>query len=72
MTTTQSTRPSEPSERRKWDAGYAHGFDDNYIAPWEYPFYSPPFILGYLAGKADIDQLVEEADHARRNYGEYL
>jgi hypothetical protein len=45
----------------EWEEGRAYGFDDNYIEPWRYRFYSPAFILGYRVGKAEIDRLVEAA-----------
>ena len=58
--------------KAQWETGYAYGFDDNVIEHWRYPNYSHAFILGYRVGKAEIDQLVEEAWQANQRYGEYL
>jgi hypothetical protein len=61
MTTTHSTRPDDPQKAREWDTGYAYGFEDNRIQHWQRSSYSPSFLLGYDAGKAEIDELVEAA-----------
>ena len=55
--------------KREWEAGYAHGFDDNGIEPCRH---SQSFLLGYKVGKAEIDELIEEAVEARNRDGEYL
>ena len=52
----------------EWEKGYHFGFDDNYIESWCYRHYSKEYILGYLAGKAEIDRLVDDA--AQRRYFE--
>lgn len=56
----------------EWKAGYRHGFnwDDEeygYIETWKYCRYSKSYILGYRAGEAEIDRLVELA--FQRCYG---
>ncbi len=53
------------NEKVEWEAGYSHGFGDNYIETWRYRFFSKSFLLGYRAGKAEIDKLVDEAAQSR-------
>lgn len=55
-----------------WLEGYYYGFDDNYIKPWEYRYYSASFLAGYRAGKAEINELVEIVVQARNTGGEDL
>lgn len=45
----------------EWKRGYSYGFDDNYINPYDYRFYSATYTLGYEHGKAEINRLVERA-----------
>ena len=53
----------------EWQAGYHFGFQDNYIQWWQYRYYSRSFLLGWRAGKNEIDCLVDQA--AQSNYGNY-
>lgn len=43
----------------EWERGWAYGFDDNYIEPHRYRYYTTTFILGWRVGKAEIDHCVE-------------
>lgn len=61
MTTNHSSRPKDPQGKEKWDEGYAYGFDGNRIRYWHRSSYSLSFLLGYDAGKAELDELVEYA-----------
>ena len=72
MTTNHTSRPSDPTEQKKWDAGYAHGWDDKNIPYWRRSAYSPSFLLGYDVGKVEIDHAVEDAVEAKQRYGEWL
>lgn len=49
----------------EWKRGQAYGFNDNHIEAWQYRFYKPASILGWRAGKEEIDALVEEAAESR-------
>jgi hypothetical protein len=49
----------------EWEKGYQYGFDDNYIESYRYQYYSKTFILGWAAGKAEIDRCVEIAAESR-------
>lgn len=53
--------PSDPSVLAEWKEGYQYGFDDNYIEPYRYEYYSETFILGYISGQNEIDRLVDQA-----------
>lgn len=58
--------------REEWERGYQHGFHwdlDDYgaIQPYQYGFYSKTYLLGYRAGEAEIEELVDQA--RERNYG---
>lgn len=59
----------------KWQKGREHGFQSDYpdvgrIPPWAFDHYNPTYILGYEAGKAEIDRLVDEAALSRSYWGE--
>ncbi len=49
----------------EWERGHRYGFDDNYIAPHRRQYYSKSFILGWYAGKMEIDFLVDVAAEFR-------
>jgi hypothetical protein len=49
----------------EWERGYAYGFGDNFIEPHRYVFFSKTFVLGWAAGKAEIDYCVEIAAESR-------
>lgn len=55
-----------PADMAEWRRGRSFGFADNHIQAWEYRFYTSAFILGWRAGKDEIDGLVEQA--AESNY----
>ena len=52
---------------RLWNDGWARGFADEHIPHWRFRSYPTSYILGYRAGKLEIDELVEEADQDRSN-----
>jgi hypothetical protein len=58
-------QPSPEEAMVEWRKGYRYGFDDNYIPPWRYDYYTASFFYGWRAGKADIDRLVDEVAQAR-------
>jgi len=53
--------PSFNGTTAEWQEGYRFGFDDNYIESWWLRHYTATFLMGYRAGKAEIDRLVEIA-----------
>lgn len=65
MAVTNGGGECEGRELTEREKGYRFGFDDNYIEPWRYRYYSQEYILGYLTGKAEIDRLVDEAAQSR-------
>jgi|GEM_PF-6573892 len=58
------------TEKKEWERGWSYGFADNSIPWWHYRRYSLSFLLGHRVGKAEINQLVEEAVEANNNYSE--
>jgi hypothetical protein len=72
MTLIHSTRPSDPKEGEEWDRGYAYGFAGNRIPHWYGSGHSRLFLLGYDAGAAELEELVEWAVWENENYGWWL
>ena len=56
---------NDPKLLADWEKGRDYGFGDSTIKPYEYQHYPKPYILGYRAGKAEIDDLVDEAAQSR-------
>ena len=56
-----------PEAMEEWNRGYEYGFADNY---WPYYWYSPKktYVLGYIAGRAEIDRRVEIAVENNYSY----
>jgi hypothetical protein len=51
--------PESRGNLEQWNAGWASGFAEDFIPTRSYSQYNPSFILGYRAGKNEIEQLVE-------------
>lgn len=64
---------ADPTQQKAWSQGFNAGWDGSLqLQAWEYRFYSKAFILGWLAGKAEVDQAIDAAVEDRANYGEWL
>lgn len=50
-----------PEAMNKWQMGYEFGFGDSHLNWWQFDWLSPSYVLGYRAGKAEIDGLVDAA-----------
>ncbi len=65
------TRPeARPQDVARWQKGFAHGLGDNFIHPARYIGYPRSFIIGYQAGRDELDALVVSEANARDRYGE--
>lgn len=52
----------------EWKKGFSRGWRWDFDGPihhWNWKYYSKSFILGYVAGKQEIDSLVDEVAQAR-------
>lgn len=54
-----------PESEEKWEKGFTFGFADNHIPHWLWKNYPQSFILGWRAGRAEIDRLVDNVAQAR-------
>ncbi|KKR36227.1 MAG: hypothetical protein UT69_C0033G0002 [Candidatus Yanofskybacteria bacterium GW2011_GWE1_40_10] len=54
----------------EWESGWREGSGDNYLRAYQLRYHAPSWRLGYRAGKAEIDRLVEEAIDRNYNYRE--
>ena len=56
-----------PKAMKAWERGYELGFSDE-IVPYYWHNSDKSWVLGFRAGEAHINQLVEEALWAERNH----
>lgn len=54
-----------PELMAQWKEGFDYGWEDNIIQQYNARYYPPTFYLGYRAGKAKIDELVDNAAQSR-------
>ncbi|MFZ5364974.1 MAG: hypothetical protein ACOZBH_02110 [Patescibacteria group bacterium] len=51
----------------KWQRGHDFGFDGGYLPPHRWRHHSAAYILGYRAGRAEIETLIDEEVKARNS-----
>ena len=60
-----------PEAMAEWRDGYDYGLEDNFLQPWTQSFNArqrPTWHLGYVIGKAEIDELVDLAIERNNSY----
>ncbi len=58
----------QPKERAEWERGCDDGWNDEIIRWYERRHSSPAYLLGFDAGKAEIDTLVDRAVEHNYSY----
>lgn len=52
----------DPELIKEWEHGYWYEWEGSLLEPYEYPHHSKTFLLGYWAGKGEINLSVDEPE----------